>query len=395
MTEAARPQGFAWWMMVVSLFAGNGSAALIYDALPPVLAQLSAHFGGGEYGDMIGQWASSLPMGGIIVGGILAGSIIERFGVRMALLIGLIGFGVFGSAGLWINDAIYLLVSRAVLGVAVGIQLTCCTSLVAHYFHGEERALMAGRLVGVGAVAGVSFILVAGFAATLAGWRAPFALHGVWMALMVGPAWFISRDIVFNHQKFSWSERLAALSPMLPVFLVTLGVYILSGLFNVQLAFLVAAAGISGPTVIATIFALAGASVAVFSLMFGRIELLLGPDNAIRVGMLSLAAGYVVAAMATTLPVYWASAILYGAGIGLVAPGLWTIGMARTPSNMVPHAMGIMTSAIYLGGSFGPLIILPIRSVVGLHGQYFVAAGVLMAAMIVQMTRARSGRAAN
>ncbi|MET0370387.1 MAG: hypothetical protein ABW039_03315 [Sphingobium sp.] len=85
-------------MVVLACFTATLSAALIYDVLPPIMTDLARHFGGGDAGAFRAQLAGTLPLFGVMIGGLLSGPAIERFALRPTLLVAMVLFGMTGSA---------------------------------------------------------------------------------------------------------------------------------------------------------------------------------------------------------------------------------------------------------------------------------------------------------
>jgi MFS family permease len=68
-----------------------------------------------------------------------AGLFIDRFGRMKLMRAALIGYGLSGTAVLFLQDIYLILVSRALLGVAVAGVMTTTITLIADYFSGMER----------------------------------------------------------------------------------------------------------------------------------------------------------------------------------------------------------------------------------------------------------------
>ena len=177
----------------ISLFTGMVSAAIIYDALPPILPALSAEFGGGERGDLIAQLAMTIPLLGMAVSGLIAGTAIEKFGVKKVLLAAIICFAVAGSSGAMIHTSAPLFVVRFLAGLASGTLITCGTSLIAGNFMQSAQLHKTGRLYAVGAICSIGFVVVAGFLATIS-WRLPFFLHAFIAILFLIPVILLPKN---------------------------------------------------------------------------------------------------------------------------------------------------------------------------------------------------------
>ncbi|MET0377208.1 MAG: MFS transporter, partial [Rhizorhabdus sp.] len=173
-------------MIALSCFTATLASSLIYDALPPIMSDLARHFGGGRQGAFLAQLAGTLPLFGVMIGGLMSGPLIERYGLRLALLGAMALFGLAGSAGAVLDSATPFLTARLVMGVAAGLMTTACTTLVAIFFRGGRRARMNGFIISMGSIGGIVFVLIAGWTA-IWWWRAPFLLHGAVVLVFLLP----------------------------------------------------------------------------------------------------------------------------------------------------------------------------------------------------------------
>jgi len=86
--------------------------------MSPVAAEAAKYFSKNGDGDLVTQMIVTVPAIGVIVGGPLCGWLIARFGSKRFLLVALAVFGTVGSAGLYLDNAFVLLISRFLLGLA-------------------------------------------------------------------------------------------------------------------------------------------------------------------------------------------------------------------------------------------------------------------------------------
>ena len=115
-----------------------------------------------------------LPALFIVIGAPFAGILLDKWGRKPVLIVTLILYGLVGSAGFFLDSLTTILISRAILGLAVAGVMSGFTTLITDYFSGPDlnRFLgYQGAFIGLG---GVIFLLAAGFLAE-AGWRWPMA----------------------------------------------------------------------------------------------------------------------------------------------------------------------------------------------------------------------------
>jgi MFS family permease len=378
-------------MLFAAIFAGNAICALIYDALPPILPQLAQHFGGGKKGENIAQLASTLPLAGIMVAGLLAGSIIERLGTRLTLIFCLILFGITGSAGAVLDNASVLLGLRLLMGMCVGVAVTASTLLVTMHFQGGGRAVMTGRLTTIGCISGILLIYLSGFLASTVSWRAPFLLHGVLAGVILVPVWCIGPDRQVRPASGPVLDSIRRLRPALPAYLLAIAFFIINNLYVVQLVFLMDRSGVAAPLVTAVVFSLLSICVAMSSALYGRLARRFTTANFLTAAFLILALSLTVAAPATVIWEFALAMMLAGIGTGMTLPAAWTLVMKNAPADLSARALGLMTSVSYLGGAIAPEVLHPIRQTFDLRGEYlFVAALVAVTTTVLAALRYRS-----
>lgn len=381
-------------MITLACFAATMSAALIYDVLPPIMGDLSALFGGGTRGDFIAQLAGTLPFFGVMVAGLVAGPLIDRIGLRPALLAAMALFALAGSAGIALDRPATFLLARLIMGFGIGFMMTCCTSLVAIFFRGAARARMSGMLTSTGSLAGIVFVVIAGWT-TAWWWRAPFLLHAAVVIVFLAPVLLTGPITAAAPQEESALGHLQRLRPMLPVFLTGFAWFVVMLMSGVQAAFVMILAGIGDHATIAWLYALNATAVMITSTVFGYFAGRLEPTGVLRVAFLLLAAALCIIGLAQNLLHFVIGLTLNGIAVGVGLTALWTWGMRRAPHDIVPRAMGAMTTCIYLGGAVSPLITAPFRLWFGVRGQFLGVAAITVLAVVLlwlhDRRRPRSG----
>jgi MFS family permease len=377
--------------LVLSIFTGNAACAMIFDALPPVMPALSAHFGGGEHGDMIALLAGTLPIFGMALSGLASGGLIERYGIKRVLLVSLLMFAFMGSAGLVVGAAFPLLATRLLVGITTGTMITCGTSLIAASYDGAGRARMTGRTYGVGAVCAIVFVAISGAVATIS-WRAPFALHAALAAFFLAPILSMKAiaPIAADNEYIARStiENLRPLRPAVPAYCLIFAVVLIGTLFNVQLPFLLAQIGATAPRTIANVCVGYAAAVALTNVAYGWVHERLGIS---RTSELALVVSAVAAFLCASAPSTWwvaLGAAIGGIGMGLGVPVAINLVMHRVAPMFAPRALSLATTMMFLGGSSAPLIFGPIRVAFGLHGEYYISAAVTVAGLLLYRLRA-------
>jgi MFS family permease len=377
-------------MIALACFTATFSGALLYDVLPPIMADLARHFGGGTVGSFYAQLAGTLPLFGVMAGALVAGSLIESFGLRQVLLLSMLVFAIAGSAGALLDGPYPFLGARLVMGAAAGTMTTACNSLIAIYYRGAPRARMNGLVIGTGAIAGITFVLVAGFTATW-WWRAPFLLHAA-VALAFLPAVLLAGRVPpVPKQAANMIGNLRRLRPMLSVCLVGFVWFALMLMSGVQTPFVMMAAGITDHKTIGALYAINAASVSVSSIVAGRVAPRLATNTILRLSFLLQAIAMCVLGSGDTVVQFGIGLCLSGISVGFGLTAIWTWGMRVAPRDIVPRSLGAMTTCLYLGGALSPFLSAPYEALLGVRGQFFgVAATTLVFVAASLFIRRRS-----
>lgn len=91
-----------------------------------------------------------------------AGRIVDAVGRIRLLTTALVVYSVFGIAPLFLDSLPLIVASRLGVGVAEAATMTCCTTLIADYFSGKQRARYFGLQVVFTSLSAVVFIGLGG-----------------------------------------------------------------------------------------------------------------------------------------------------------------------------------------------------------------------------------------
>jgi MFS family permease len=135
--QHATIRGFREWMAVILMLSGGVMLGLVVSAMSSVAQQASIYFAKSGDGDLVAQMIVTVPSIGVIIGGPLSGWAIARIGAKNFMLAMLAVFGAAGSAGLYLDSAMILMVSRFVLGLATAGIVTSMLMAVSPIADGE------------------------------------------------------------------------------------------------------------------------------------------------------------------------------------------------------------------------------------------------------------------
>ena len=144
--------------------------------IAPSLPAMQEYFADVENSALLVRLVLTIPALFIAIGGLFAGSLVDRVGRKPMLVASTIVYGIAGGSGFVLNSLITILIGRALLGLSVAGIMTGATTLIADYYKGQKRADFMGLQAAFMGLGGVIFLSVGGFVADL-NWRFPFLIY--------------------------------------------------------------------------------------------------------------------------------------------------------------------------------------------------------------------------
>lgn len=360
------------------MLSGGFFMALIFTAVGPILSAMSSHFGGGNRGDIIAQLMQSMPNIGIILGGPLAGYLVERIGSRRLLLFSLAFYGLAGCVGRYFDDPYSLLGSRIIVGFAGAGIATATTALIAERLQGDRRVRALGYWSAVGAAGGAISVILSGSMADQGNWRTPFVLYGS-AFILLGLAMVSLRPSPEKTLQPDTKSPGGALSRYWAIYLVIVGYNVIVFMTGVQISFLLAANGIHSPGTQSWI--ISGASIGAMcgAATYGFVQQYIGNQRSIILALALMAAGNWIMGSQESPILLALGCALNGWGGIMGNPYFSALLLDKVPVNLRGRALGLMYTMIFAGEFLNPFVVMPLRMVLGIHAA-FMLVGVFAAA---------------
>lgn len=380
------PSGWRGGASRLVLVGGAPLMALMFAALGPVLPAIADHFGGKSGGAFAAQMILTMPAIGVILGGVIGGLTVERWGPRPVMIAALLGYGLLGVSGYFVDHLPLLLGARFLLGFCVAQIGTAIGVIVGSWFQGVARARLLGYQSAVAGVFAVSGLLLSGLLAEAGGWRTPFLLYAIAFVVLILTVGVLPAGAGRSAPR---EERvsLRPLTGLWPVYALAMFLFVGYFMTSIQLSFLLAEDGFDSALTRSVVIASGVLAGGVFGGCYGRFYGWLGERGTQIFLATMMASGLAVIGFSNSLPLLILGAVLSGGGGGMIPPHIGGILLNRVPADIRARAVGLEFTVLYIADFVNPLIMTPLRAAIGIHGAFLVAAGALAVAIVVMATR--------
>ncbi|MBN2825626.1 MAG: MFS transporter [Campylobacterales bacterium] len=350
-------------------------------AIVTMLPHLKDHFKDVENIEFLSRLMITLPSLSIALLAPFLGHLVDKINKKRSAIIALILFGIAGSGGLYLGSIEELLASRALFGVAVAILMIVSTSLVGDYFEGEARHKFMGIQSAFIAIGGIVFIIGGGLLSDVS-WRYPFAIYLIgFLVLPLVMGYIVEVDHhTTNTQAFQEESDLRGL--YLLAFLLMLLFYILP----TQMPFLmINEFGASG-TLTGAIIATAFVSNAFGAISFAKLKKRFDFGSIYLIGLVIIGVGFILIGLVDNVYLFFATSPIMGFGGGLMMTNIsaWMLHKAHHKKRV--KSSGYLTSSLFLGQFFSPILFHPVVSHFGVHRFFeIVGAAILIMVFIAKM----------
>ena len=374
----------------LSILLASTTTVLAATIISPILPQMTEAFSNTPNVDFLVRLALTLPGLFVAIGALFAGVLLDRIGRKPVLVAGLVLYAIAGTAGYVLTDLNAILVSRAILGIAVAAIMSSTTTLILDYFEDVQLTQFLGyqgAFIGLG---GMVFLFTAGLLAE-SDWRLPFLIHLFALIMLPLVVFSITEPSTKTDKKPKRDEPTASLpwGVLIPIYATAFIGMVIFFTLNVQLPFYLAenagmgssetGLALSLQTLISVFAALAYSRLRsrysimiVFVAVFGTF--------AINHFILALSANFVIAIIAL---------LIGGIGVGLFPPNNSTWLAFVVSAENRGRAVGGLTSMIFLGQFFSPIISQPLVEQFGFTGMFMILGGLALGIALLFIVFAR------
>lgn len=369
----------------ITLLLASTLTVMAGAAIAPALPTITTYFAEVPQVELLTKLLLTLPALFIALFSPVIGYLLDRFGKMRIFQASILLYVVAGSAGFVLNNLPMLLISRALLGIAVAGIMTTAVTLVGDYFDGEERNRFLGTQAAIMAFGGTIFVTLSGLLADI-GWRYPFLIYSMAIPVLVLVRIHLYEPTVAEDNPSPGGDGTGKLGDKLPTLILIYGTAFLGMVafyvIPVQSPFLLREIGATRPSLQSVGLILATIMAATMAQNYARILRWLGFRGVFALSFGVMAVGFIITALAQQYYQALIGLFLAGGGAGLMMPNSNTWLMQLSPPSMRGRLMGAMTMAIFFGQFFSPVFFQPLVRIQGLQSAHFTG-GLFLAGMAI------------
>jgi MFS family permease len=350
------------------------------SAISPALPAIQDYFAEVNNSEYWVRLVLTMPALSIMIGGLLAGQLIDRVGRKTLLIGSILLASLSGAMGYTLDSLTLLLLTRVALGFAVAGAITSITTLIADYYEDQTRSTLMGLQSTCIATVGVFILSLSGVLADIS-WRTPFLLY--LSPLVLVPFMFLWLKEPINEvieeetetKTFSWMQLpLLTIGVIYGVELLHMFLFYLT---PVQLPFYLRSSFDASASLSGVAIAMMTLSQAASSFGYGWLKARLTFVNILAIAFTIACIGHIIVAVAPDIQFIVLGLAVSGLGFGLLFPNCKVWVTQTVNPDFRGRALGGLTTAFYIGEFLSPFASQTAVQWVGAGGTYALASGIL------------------
>ena len=311
----------------------------------------------------------------------LMGSLIDRRGARGTFVISLIAYGLAGGSGLLIGSFWVMLISRALLGIALAGVFTAINVLILDMYEGPERNRIMGWRGSAQSLGGVIWPVLGGALGAVS-WHLPFAIYTISIPIGVMSAVTIPATLVHGENQdddapehsvwriFNDNRELWLIYGLM--FTGSVLLYVIA-IFMPQL---LETFGITSTFRIGLFIAAMTASAGVVSLVYGDIRSRLSYRWIVLISVTLWAVSFLLLALSKESTAVIISVALFGVSQGLIMPTVMVWIGDAVPANYRGRFSSYLGTFGFMGQFLSPILFAPVLILGGLKGVFMTGSAI-------------------
>ncbi len=306
------------------------------------------------------------------------GHLIHKIGKQRSALFALFLFAITGSSGLYLETMNHLLISRFFLGISIAILMIVSTSLVGDYFAGEARHKFMGIQGAFISLGGVFFVVGGGMLSDIF-WRYSFSIYLIGF-ILIPLVYLFLKDKIIEHKNIEEDENIN--TNLYVIYFLAFFFMIIFYILPTQMPFLIINHFGASGTITGSIIATAFISNAIGAITFRKLKQKFSFAKIYIIGLFIISIGFIAIGSVTNLYFFFLTAPIMGFGGGILMTNITAWMLSRTINKNRIHSSAYLTSSLFLGQFFSPILLHPIVEVFGVK-DFFTVIGLFVAIIVL------------
>jgi len=309
------------------------------------------------------------------------GLALQKVRRKVSVVVGLILFSLFGSAGLYLESIETLLLSRAFFGVAIAILMIVTTSLVGDYFSENRRHKYMGLQSAFTAVGGILFLIGGGMLSDIY-WRYPFGIYLVGVLFIP----FVLLFLVEPEKHEEVASTAEVNSSLLGIYFLAFVLMLIFYILPTQMPFLIIEKFGASGSLTGLIIAVAFVANAVGAISFAKLKEHFSFGMIYLIGLIIIGVGFILISLVDDVRFFFLTSPIMGFGGGILMTNVMAWMLSKSHHSKRVKSSGYITSAIFLGQFASPLVFHPVVASFGIQGFFaVVGVGLLVVVAVVML----------
>ncbi|WP_181646867.1 MFS transporter [Helicobacter sp. 16-1353] len=373
-----------------ALFSMAAMTVLGSTAIAPSLPNLQAHFKNVDKIEVLSKLVLTMPAIFVVIVSPISGFLFDKFARLKLIFPCIILWSISGVAGFFLDNVYYILISRAIFGIATAFVMTGSSALIADYYKGIRREKALSMQGFFNAFGGALFLVLGGILSNI-GWQYPFLVYFLGFVIFILALKYLfepKRIAQTKPKKQDSSESKLAIESktttkdlsnsgfhfwtFFPVY--TFGFLGMAMFYIVptQMPFFIISILHKGGELVGISLAISSIFTAISSLFYARLRQYFRLEYMYCIGFMSMGFGYFLISIFHNYVLLLVGLIFIGAALGilLVSGSSWLFSMTNDYNRA--KAFGFLVSAVFMGQFLSPIITQPVTNLVGLIDMFLV-----------------------
>ena len=331
----------------ISLILVTPLSGMAQSCLTPVLPQISQHFAGQPYADVLVRLMVSGLSFTMVLGSLWTAPLAERMGQRGLLVASLAVFAIAGTLGAFIDNLYLLLISRLLVGVLSAIESVIVTAMFTTGLPLQQSNRWLGYYITAGTLGAIGVLILAGQWGA-SSWRNVFLLHLFAIPVMLALLATLPRRSLVESPAKSPARPKSSKIGRFPWTMSIFGALIggVTGMPLVFLPFHMAAIGDVDPQHVALALISSAGAGGLVAFAYGRIRRHLSMAKISILAFVLFFFAMLIVVTAHGIVSIVGGMLIFGMGMGLINPNFYAVVAATSTPEARTRILG-MTRAVY------------------------------------------------